>query len=104
MKRTMRNRVIAVAAVGGLGLLAAGGALAAGNYQISGSTLVQPAFNAWCVKIGGNFCTDSGGGSGTGITNFENNTVDWADSDAPLAATDVANLNKSSREPATATS
>jgi phosphate transport system substrate-binding protein len=93
----MRNRVIAVAAVGGLGLLAAGGALAAGNYTISGSTLVQPAFNAWCVKIGGNFCTDTGGGSGTGITNFENNTVDWADSDAPLAASDLATLNSKQR-------
>jgi phosphate transport system substrate-binding protein len=93
----MRNRVISVAAVGGLGLLAAGGALAAGNYQISGSTLVQPAFNAWCVKIGGNFCTDSGGGSGAGITNFVNNTVDWAASDAPLGANDLATLNSKQR-------
>jgi len=89
----MRNRVIAVAAAGGLGLLAAGGAFAAGNYQISGSTLVQPAFNAWCTHIGGNFCTDSGGGSGAGITNFEHNTSDWADTDAPLQATDVQALN-----------
>jgi phosphate transport system substrate-binding protein len=88
----MRNRVIACAATGGIVLVAAGAAVASGNYQIAGSTLVKPAFNAWCVDIGGNFCTDSGGGSGAGVTAFVSNTVDWADSDAPLKASQVSAL------------
>lgn len=90
----MRNRLIAGAAVGGVALAAASGALASGGYTISGSTLVEPAFNTWCTHIGGNYCTDIGGGSGTGATDFASNTVDWADSDAPLNATQIAALNK----------
>ncbi len=93
MNRTLRNRLIACAATGGIVLVAAGAAVASGNYQIAGSTLVKPAFNAWCVDIGGNFCTDSGGGSGTGVTDFINNTVDWADSDAPLKTSQISSLN-----------
>ncbi len=76
-----------LAAVGGLGLLAAGGAFAAtSNNLIVGSTFIQPAFNTWCMHIGHNFCTDSGGGSGAGITTFKNDTADWEASDAPLRA------------------
>ncbi len=96
MKRTMRNRMVAVSAVGGLGLLAAGGAFAAtSNNLIVGSTAIQPAFNVLCTHIGGNFCTDSGGGSGAGITAFKNDTADWEASDAPLAATDITGFVKS---------
>ena len=96
MKRTMRNRVMAVAAVGGLGLLAAGGAFAASsNNLIVGSTFIQPAFNTWCVHIGGNFCTDAGGGSGAGINAFKNDTADWEASDAPLLPTDNTGFVKS---------
>jgi phosphate transport system substrate-binding protein len=92
----MGNRAIAVAAVGGLGLLAAGGAFAASsNNLIVGSTAIQPAFNTWCVHIGGSFCTDSGGGSGAGITAFKNDTADWEASDAPLAPTDITGHIKS---------
>jgi phosphate ABC transporter phosphate-binding protein len=91
----MRNRVIACAAAGGIVLVAAGAAMAAGNYQVAGSTLVEPAFNAWCTHIGGNFCSDSGGGSGAGITDFVANTVDWADSDAPLSPANTGSLNSS---------
>lgn len=92
----MRNRSIAVAAVGGLGLLAAGGAFASSsNNLIVGSTAIQPLFNVLCTHIGGNFCTDSGGGSGAGITAFKNDTADWEASDAPLLPTDVTGYVKS---------
>ena len=92
----MRNRATAVAAVGGLGLLAAGGAFAASsNNLIVGSTAIQPAFNVLCKHIGGNFCTDSGGGSGAGITAFKNDTADWEASDAPLLSTDITGYVKS---------
>jgi phosphate transport system substrate-binding protein len=92
----MRNRVMAVAAVGGLGLLAAGGAFAASsNNLIVGSTFIQPAFNTWCVHIGHSFCTDSGGGSGAGINSFKNDTADWEASDAPLLPTDNTGFVKS---------
>ena len=91
----MRNRVIACAATGGIVLVAASAALASGssNNLIVGSTLVEPAFNAWCVNIGGSFCSDAGGGSGAGDTAFENNTADWADSDAPMTPSQIATLN-----------
>ncbi len=96
MKRTMRNRVVAASAVGGLGLLAAGGAFAAtSNNLIVGSTFIQPAFNTWCTHIGHSFCTDSGGGSGAGITAFKNDTADWEATDAPLAPTDITGYVKS---------
>jgi phosphate transport system substrate-binding protein len=88
--------VVAVSAVGGLGLLAAGGAFASSsNNLIVGSTAIQPAFNVFCTHIGGSFCTDSGGGSGAGITAFKNDTADWEASDAPLQATDITGYVKS---------
>jgi len=91
----MRNRAIAATAVGGLGLLAAGGAFASSsNNLIVGSTAIQPLFNVLCTHMGGNFCTDSGGGSGAGITALKNDTADWEASDAPLQPSDITGFVK----------
>lgn len=49
----------------------------------SGSTLIAPLINEWNTSLGGGI-TYGGGGSGKGITDISNGTVDFGASDAPL--------------------
>jgi len=84
----MRNRLIATTAVGGLALAAAVPAMASLG---GGATFPNLAYSAWCQNS--HLCSYNSVGSGAGITGFINGTYDWSASDAPLAATDIANLN-----------
>lgn len=49
----------------------------------SGSTLVAPLMTEWNTRLGGGI-TYGGGGSGKGITDIANGTVDFGASDAPM--------------------
>jgi phosphate transport system substrate-binding protein len=49
----------------------------------SGSTLISPLVTEWNTRLGGGI-TYGGGGSGKGITDISNGTVDFGASDAPL--------------------
>lgn len=49
----------------------------------SGSTLVAPLMTEWNTRLGGGI-TYGGGGSGKGITDISNGTVDFGASDAPM--------------------
>lgn len=51
----------------------------------SGSTLVSPLMNEWNTRLGGGI-TYGGGGSGKGITDISNGTVDFGATDAPMTA------------------
>ncbi len=68
----------------------------AGTLVASGSTFVQPFFNSAFYKYTGlnqalqvNY---QGVGSGAGITAFQSGTVDFAASDVPMAASDLAKM------------
>lgn len=84
----MRNRLIATSAAGGLVLAAAVPAMASLG---GGSSFVNLAYSAWCQNS--HLCSYASVGSGAGINGFINQTYDWGASDAPLAATDLANLH-----------
>ena len=66
-----------------------GVASAAGSLTGAGSTLVQPLVAQWNGNSGVNI-TYSGVGSGTGITDISNRTVDFGASDAPLTSAQAA--------------
>ena len=72
----------------------------AGSLNASGSTFVQPfftsAFYAYTGKNQGLQVNYQGVGSGAGITAFESGTVDFAASDVPMAASDLAKVPASS--------
>jgi phosphate transport system substrate-binding protein len=87
VKRTMRNRLIATTAVGGLALAAAVPAMASLG---GGASFPNLAYSAWCANS--HLCSYSSVGSGAGITGFQNGTYDWSASDAPLASSDIATL------------
>jgi len=76
-------------------LKAPGGALTA-----AGSTFVQPfftvAFHQYTSLNQGLQVNYSGVGSGTGITDFQSATVDFAASDVPMSASDLAKVPASS--------
>ena len=80
MKRTMRNRLIASGAAGGLVLVAAVPAF--GAALGGGASFPNLAYSAWCQTS--HVCSYSSVGSGAGITGFTNQTFTWAASDAPL--------------------
>jgi phosphate transport system substrate-binding protein len=68
----------------------------AGTLQAAGSTFVQPfftkAFFTYTGKNQGLQVNYSGVGSGTGITDFEAGSVNFAASDVPMAASDLAKV------------
>lgn len=68
----------------------------AGTLTAAGSTFVQPFFNAafyaYTGKNSGLKVDYSGVGSGTGITDFQSGTVDFAASDVPMSSSDLAKV------------
>jgi phosphate transport system substrate-binding protein len=70
------------------------------SIQAAGSTFVQPfftsAFYAYTGKNSGVQVNYQGVGSGQGITSFEAGTVNFAASDVPMAASDLAKVPASS--------
>jgi len=68
----------------------------AGALTAAGSTFVQPfftvAFHDYTAKNQGLQINYSGVGSGTGITDFQQGTVDFAASDVPMSASDLAKV------------
>lgn len=84
MNRTLR--IAAVAAVAGCSL--AGAASAFGASTGSGATFPQIAYQQWCGES--TLCSYTGKGSGGGIKDLTNKTVDWAGSDAPLTGGELA--------------
>jgi phosphate transport system substrate-binding protein len=67
-------------------------ACASGQLQLAGSTAQTNAMSEW-IKNYQNACSDAtinygGGGSGQGVQNFQDGTIDFAGSDFPLAAGD----------------
>ncbi len=68
----------------------------AGTVQAAGSTFVQPfftkAFFEYNTLNPGVQVNYSGVGSGTGITDFESGTVDFAASDVPMSSSDLAKV------------
>lgn len=86
--RTSNLKSLAAAIVACMALaIGAGTANAAVSPAItgSGSTLVAPLMTEWTTRLGGGI-TYGGGGSGKGITDVSNGTVDFGASDAPLTA------------------
>ena len=71
-----------------------------GTLQAAGSTFVQPfftkAFFTYTGKNQGLQVNYSGVGSGTGITDFQAGSVNFAASDVPMAASDLAKVPASS--------
>ena len=68
-----------------------------GSLTAAGSTAQQNAITGW-IKAYLNKCSGAninygGGGSGAGVTSFENGTVDFAGSDFALSGSDVAKAN-----------
>ena len=67
-----------------------------GTLNASGSTFVQPFFNAafftYTGKNQGLQVNYQGVGSGAGITDFQAGTVDFAASDVPMSASDLAKV------------
>ena len=84
MNRTIR---IAAAAAVGAGCLV-GAASALGASTGSGATFPAIAYTKWCQDSG--LCSYTGKGSGAGIKDLTKKTVDWAGSDAPLDASELA--------------
>jgi phosphate transport system substrate-binding protein len=97
----MTRRLLAVAA--GLAMFAGacggGGGSSGGSFQGApltgaGSTLVQPVYEKWFHDFLSVFPSAQinyqAVGSGGGITDLQNKTVDFADSDAPLQSTDLS--------------
>jgi len=72
----------------------------AGTLLAAGSTFVQPFFNSafysYTGKNPGLKVNYQGVGSGTGITDFQSGTVDFAASDVPMSASDLAKVPASS--------
>ncbi len=72
----------------------------AGSLNAAGSTFVQPfftkAFYTYQAENQGLQVNYSGVGSGTGISDFEARTVDFAASDVPMSASDLAKVPASS--------
>jgi len=72
----------------------------AGTLQAAGSTFVQPfftkAFFTYTSLNQGLQVNYSGVGSGAGITDFEQGTVNFAASDVPMSSTDLAKVPASS--------
>jgi phosphate transport system substrate-binding protein len=72
----------------------------AGSLTAAGSTFVQPfftkAFYTYTSLNSGLQVNYSGVGSGTGITDFESGSVDFAASDVPMSASDLAKVPASS--------
>ena len=68
----------------------------AGALTAAGSTFVQPfftlAFHNYTAKNQGLQVNYSGVGSGTGITDFQAGTVNFAASDVPMSASDLAKV------------
>jgi phosphate transport system substrate-binding protein len=68
----------------------------AGALTAAGSTFVQPfftlAFHQYTAKNPGLQVNYSGVGSGTGITDFQSGTVNFAASDVPMSASDLAKV------------
>ena len=87
-------------AAGGAQYLAADLTAPAGTISASGSTFVQPfftkAFYTYSSKNQGVQVNYQGVGSGAGITAFEAGTVDFAASDVPMSASDLAKVPASS--------
>ncbi len=71
-----------------------------GSLTAAGSTFVQPfftkAFYTYTSLNSGLQVNYSGVGSGTGITDFESGSVDFAASDVPMSASDLAKVPASS--------
>jgi len=84
VNRTIR---IAAAAVVGAGTLV-GAASALGASTGSGATFPAIAYTKWCQDSG--LCSYTAKGSGAGITDLTKGTVNWAGSDAPLDAGELA--------------
>lgn len=77
---------------------AAGGIQCAkGSLQLAGSTAQTNAFSVWRKdyqqRCSGATVNYGGGGSGKGVQNFEDGTIDFAGSDFPLSGDDVAKAN-----------
>ena len=70
---------------------------ASGSLTAAGSTAQTNAITGWIKaylnKCGGANINYGGGGSGAGVTSFENGTVDFAGSDFALSGADVAKAN-----------
>ncbi|MCI4321651.1 MAG: phosphate ABC transporter substrate-binding protein PstS, partial [Thermoplasmata archaeon] len=60
--------------------------------QAAGSTLVQPLMTLWSAQYSCGQVNYNGVGSGAGVTDLSQKTVDIGASDAPLSATQVSTL------------
>jgi phosphate transport system substrate-binding protein len=87
---------LAVAAPTGFTSLTSSASAATGSLTGAGSTLVAPLEAAWASayqKSSGNSVSYSPVGSGTGITDMTNRSVDFGASDAPLTPTQASACN-----------
>ena len=89
MNRTIR--IAAAAAVGAGALVGAASALGASTG--SGATFPAIAYTQWCQQS--TLCSYTAKGSGAGIKDLTNKTVDWAGSDAPLTGDELAKIGGS---------
>ena len=87
---------VAVAAPTGFTSFTSSASAATGSLTGAGSTLVAPLEAAWASayqKSSGNSVSYSPVGSGTGITDITNRSVDFGASDAPLTPTQASACN-----------
>jgi phosphate transport system substrate-binding protein len=89
-------RRMAVGAVAAIAALASGASADAAEMTGAGATFPQPVYTRWAEQYaaaGGDTLNYQGIGSGAGLTQILNRTVDFGASDAPVAPEKLANGN-----------
>src|SRR5215468_6711981 len=91
------SRRLAVGALAALAAFGAVGAAAADEITGAGATFPQPIYTRWAelysATPGGDTLNYQGVGSGAGVTQIINRTVDFGASDAPVAPERLASNN-----------
>ena len=91
-----RLRRLTIGALAGLAALATTGAAFAEEITGAGATFPQPVYTRWAEQYaaqGGDTLNYQGIGSGAGVTQIINRTVDFGASDAPVAPERLASQN-----------
>jgi len=96
MKTTTMLRCAALGAIAAIAALASVGAAAADEITGAGATFPQPVYTRWAemyASSGHDTLNYQGIGSGAGVTQIINRTVDFGASDAPVAPERIASNN-----------
>ncbi len=72
---------------------------ASGTIDAAGSTFAAPVYQQWGSQLSGITLNYQAVGSGAGVTDMQNKTVDMAATDPPLKAADITTLTKNGSAP-----